>query len=103
MRAEQIGIAHAFLAERADEHGLCAVETIPLAAIRADGKINLLGHRRLFAGEGDEQKSAVGGEGGAGEGGQKEKEEALHVFLKVDGEDVCGEMLSRVGFMSADT
>ena len=81
MRAEQIRVAHAFLAERADEHGLHAVEPVPLAPINADGEINLLGHRRLFAGEGDEQKPAVSREGGSREGGQQDEEQALHSFV----------------------
>ena len=82
VRTEQIRIAHAFLADCADEHRLRAVESIPLPAIRADGKINLFGHVRLFASEGHEQEAAFGGEGGAGEGEQKEEEEALHISFR---------------------
>jgi hypothetical protein len=75
--------AHAFLAERADKDRLRAIEPFPLAAVRALREINLLRHRRLFAGEGDEQKPAIGGEDNAGESGQQEKEEALHVFVEL--------------------
>ena len=73
--ADQIGITHAFFAERADKNGLGVVEFVPLPAIVADHKVNLLGHRRLLAFEGDEEKAAVAGQGGApGQQGDQKKQ-----------------------------
>jgi len=83
VRADQIGIADAFFADGAHEHRLRVVERIPVAAIMAEGKINLLGHRRLLAFEGHKEKSVVPGRGaGPGQQGQQQEQCVCQEFHK---------------------
>ncbi len=82
VRTQEKGIAHAFLAELADEHGLAVVEGGPIASVAAGGEINLFVERGVLVPERHEKMAAGGSERGGQDGGRERE----------DGEQETGEV-----------
>ncbi len=93
--AEQVGVAHALLADFGDEHGVAVVERGPLAAVVAGREVDLLGERGLFTLEGDEEVAGRSGENRSGK--DRQAQEDSDYLGQTHGDDRGAEGVSRRG------